>query len=58
MEDPLRMSLFRLAGHLSKSVTELECLPYTELLEWVAFFRIEAEESGSSSFGRNSQRSG
>jgi len=42
------MSLFRLAGHLGKTVQELERIPYSELLEWIAFFKIEAEDNGSS----------
>jgi hypothetical protein len=49
MEDRIRMSLFRLAGHLGKTVTELEDMPYSELLEWFAFFNIEAKQYGNSS---------
>jgi hypothetical protein len=37
------MSLFSLASHLGKTVHELEAMPYTELLEWMAYFKIRAE---------------
>lgn len=40
------MNLFRLAGHLHRPVYELEEMPFTEYLEWVAFFKIEADERG------------
>lgn len=33
--------MFRLAGHLKKSVSEIESYPASELLEWLAFSRIE-----------------
>jgi hypothetical protein len=56
MSDPLRMSLFRLAGHLGKTVQELERIPYSEMLEWVAFFKIEAEQNGSSNSKDNHPR--
>jgi len=37
------LSLFRLAGHLHKTVGEIEQMPLTEFFEWCAFFRIEEE---------------
>ena len=40
----MRLSLFRLAGHLSKTVGELEQMPFGEFLEWCAFFKIEAKD--------------
>ncbi len=40
----MRLSLFRLAGHLGKTVGELEQMPFREYLEWCAFFRIEDED--------------
>jgi hypothetical protein len=56
MQDQLRMSLFRLAGHLGKTVTELEDMPYSELLEWVAFFNLEAKQHGGSSSENHNHR--
>lgn len=40
------MNLFRLAGHLGKTVAELEHLTMTEYREWLAFFRIEDRNHG------------
>lgn len=33
--------MFRLAGHLKKSIAEIESYPASELMEWLAFSRIE-----------------
>ena len=41
MADPLRLGTFRLAGHLGKTVGEIEHMPMGEFLEWCAFFKIE-----------------
>ena len=49
MEDRFRLGLFRLAGHLHKTVTELEEMPVSEYFEWAAFFKIEASNDGNSS---------
>lgn len=35
------MFLFRLAGHLGRTVAEIEEMSHPELMEWVAFSRIE-----------------
>ena len=47
MEDSFRLGLFRLASHLHKTVTELEDMPFSEYLEWAAFFRIESKDGGA-----------
>ena len=43
MADPLRLGTFRLAGHLGKTVAEIEEMPFMEFMEWWAFFKIEAD---------------
>ena len=41
------MHVFRVAQHLSKTVNEIELtMPYSELIEWGAFWKIEAEKHG------------
>lgn len=38
------MALFRIAHALHKSVDEMEQLSWSELSEWIAFFKILREE--------------
>ena len=33
--------MFRLAGHLGRTVEEIEEMPHSEFMEWVALSRIE-----------------
>jgi hypothetical protein len=43
---PERMFMFRLAKELGKTVRELgESLDSNEIAEWLAFFKVEREES-------------
>jgi hypothetical protein len=43
---PERMFMFRLAKELGKTVKELgESLDSNEIAEWLAFFKVEREES-------------
>ena len=40
--------MFALADRLNKTVAEIENLPYTELVEWVAYLGIITDGAGKS----------
>jgi len=37
--------MFALASHLHRPVYELEDMPYSELIEWMAYFSIQNAET-------------